>query len=93
MNGLKRRLEGAKRRWAKELPSVLWAYRTTPRRSTRETLISLAYGVEAVIPVEVNLCSARVAGFGPTENSELMMKQLNLLEERRESTTIQLEKY
>ena len=54
---------------------------------------SLTYGAEAVIPTEVNLCSARVAGFGPTENSELMMKQLNLLEERQESSTIQLEEY
>ena len=26
VNGLKRRLEGAKGRWAEELPSVLWAY-------------------------------------------------------------------
>ena len=30
LNGLKRRLDGAKGRWAEELPSVLWAYRTTP---------------------------------------------------------------
>nr|XP_023921285.1 uncharacterized protein LOC112032757 [Quercus suber] len=32
VNRLKKRLEDAKGRWAKELPSVLWAYRTTPRR-------------------------------------------------------------
>jgi len=58
VNGLKRRLEGSKGRWAKELPNVLWAYRTTPRRTTGETLFSLTYRVEAVIPVEINLCSA-----------------------------------
>ena len=34
LNGLKRRLDSAKGNWAKELPNVLWAYRTTPRRST-----------------------------------------------------------
>ena len=34
LNGLKRRLDGAKGNWAKELPNVLWAYRTTPCRST-----------------------------------------------------------
>ena len=66
MNGLKKRLDGAKGKWAKELPNVLWAYRTTPRRSTGETLFSLTYGAEAVIPVEVNLCSAWVEGFNPT---------------------------
>ena len=66
VNGLKERLDGAKGKWAKELPNVLWAYRTTPRRSTGETPFSLTYGAEAVIPVEVNLCSAWVEGFNPT---------------------------
>ena len=74
MNGLKRRLEDAKGRWANELPSVLWAYRITPRRSTGETPFSLTYGVEAVIPAEVNLCSGWVSRFSPAENSELMIK-------------------
>ena len=58
MNGLKRRLEGAKGNWTKELPNVLWAYRTTPWRSTGQTPFSLTYGAEAVTPAEVNLCSA-----------------------------------
>ena len=55
VNGLKRRLEGAKGNWAEELPNVLWAYQITPRRSTGETPFSLTYGAEAVIPAEVNL--------------------------------------
>ena len=58
VNGLKRRLEGSKGKWVEELPNVLWAYQTTPRRSTRETPFSLTDRVEAVIPAEVNLCSA-----------------------------------
>ena len=33
----KTRLEGAKGIWPDELPSVLWAYRTTARTSTGET--------------------------------------------------------
>ena len=82
MNGLKRRLEGAKGMWVEEFPSVLWAYRTTLRRSIVETPFSLTYGVEAVISAEVNLCNARVLGFSPVENSKLMLRQLNLLEER-----------
>ena len=77
LNGLKRRLDGAKGRWAEELPNVLWAYRTTPRRSTGETPFSLTYGAEAVIPTEVSLCSARVAGFEPAQNADLMMEHLD----------------
>ena len=52
------RLDGVKGRWAKDLPNVLWAYRTTPKRSTGENSFSLTYGAEAMILDEVNLCSA-----------------------------------
>ena len=93
VNGLKRRLVSAKGRWAEELPNVLWAFQTTPRRSTRETLFSLTYGAEAVIPAEINLCSAPILGFNLTKNSELMLKQLNLLKECQELATIRLAKY
>ena len=58
-----------------------------------ETPFSLTYRAEAVILAEVNLCNARVSGFSPAENSELMLAQLNLLEEHRESATIRLAEY
>ncbi|XP_030940280.1 uncharacterized protein LOC115965249 [Quercus lobata] len=93
LNGLKRRLDGAKGRWAEELPNVLWAYHTTPRRSTREIPFSLTYGAEAVIPAEVNLCSAQVAGFDPAENDELMLERLDWLKECQEAAIIRLAKY
>ena len=93
MNGLKRRLEGIKGRWAEELPNILWAYRTTPKRFTGETLFSLTYGIKAVILDEVNLCSARVSEFALIESNKLMVKQLDLLEEYRESATIWLVEY
>ncbi|CAL2276680.1 unnamed protein product [Prunus armeniaca] len=41
---LKERLEGAEVKWVDGLPRVLWAYRTTKRRSIGETPFSLAYG-------------------------------------------------
>ena len=93
LSGLKKRLDGAKGRWADELPGVLWAYRTTPRRSTGETPFSLAYGAEAVIPAEIDLCSARVAGFNLARNDEMMVESLDRLEECRESATIRLAEY
>ncbi|XP_038683037.1 uncharacterized protein K02A2.6-like [Tripterygium wilfordii] len=36
LDGIKKRLESSKGRWVEELPSLLWAYRTTPRRSTEK---------------------------------------------------------
>ena len=90
VNRLKKRLEGTKSRWAEELPNIFWAYRMTPKRFTGETPFSLMYGTEVVIPAKVNLCNARVSGFAFTENDELMVKQLNLLEEYQELVSIRL---
>ncbi|KAL5555089.1 hypothetical protein UlMin_037325 [Ulmus minor] len=54
---LKKKLEKSKGAWVDELPLVLWAYRTSFRAATGETPFSLAYGVEAVIPIEIKLFS------------------------------------
>ena len=93
LSGLKRRLDGAKGNWAEELPNILWAYQTTPRRSTGETPFPLTYGAEAVIPTEVNLCNARIDGFNPVHNKLMMVEHLDLLEEYWEAATIRLAKY
>ena len=42
---IKTRLDGAKGIWPEELPSVLWAYRTTAKTPTGETPFQLAYEV------------------------------------------------
>lgn len=93
LNGLKKRLDRAKGRWVQELPSVLWAYRTTPRRSTSATPFSLAYGMEAVIPFEVGLPTLRSELFHQDENNVNLARELNLAEERRETAAIRLASY
>jgi hypothetical protein len=40
-------------KWVKELPSILWALRTTPSHATGHTLFSLVYSSEAMLPTEV----------------------------------------
>ena len=67
---------------------MLWAYQTTPRRSTRETTFSLTYEAEAVIPAKVNICSTRIDGFNPVQNELMMVERLDLLEEYREVAVI-----
>ena len=93
VNRLKKRLDGAKGRWAEKLPNVLWAYRTTSRRSIGETSFSLNYGAEAVVSDEINLCSAWVVEFAPTQNDKLLVESLDFLEEYQEAVTIRLAKY
>ena len=46
-----------------------------------------------MILTEVSLCSARVAGFDPIQNADLMMEHLDWLEECQEATTIWLTEY
>ena len=67
---IKTQLEGAKGIWPEELPSVLWAYRTTTRTLTGETLFRLTYGSEAVISVEVGLTSYKVHNHDKSKNDE-----------------------
>ncbi|RVW48156.1 Gag-Pol polyprotein [Vitis vinifera] len=59
ITALKKMLEQAKGKWVEELPGVLWAYRTTPRRPTGNTPFALAYGMDAIIPTEIGLPTIR----------------------------------
>ncbi|GFY80997.1 hypothetical protein Acr_01g0008060 [Actinidia rufa] len=52
LRNLKARLERSKSEWAKNLPSILWAYHTTSRIPTGETPYSMVFGTESVILVE-----------------------------------------
>ena len=67
---IKTRLEGAKGIWPEEIPSVLWAYRTTARTPTGETPFQLTYGNEAIIPAEIELTSYRVNNYDEGRNDE-----------------------
>ena len=66
---------------------------STRRRSTGETPFTLAYGVEAVIPLEVGLPTTRTTEFDVEENESSLRKDLNLMEERRDIATIRLALY
>lgn len=48
------------RDWHENLPFALHGYRTSVRTSTGATPFSLVYGMEAVLPVEVEIPSLRV---------------------------------
>ena len=71
---IKTQLDGAKGIWLEELPSILWAYRTTARTPTRETPFRLTYGSEAVILVEVGLISYRMENNDESRNDEAVRR-------------------
>ena len=90
---IKTRLEGAKGIWPEELPSIVWAYRTTARTPTGETPFRLTYGSEAVIPTEVGLTSYRVHNHNESRNDEAMRLQLDLIDEIRSAAEQRLARY
>ena len=46
--------------WHEMLPFALHGYRTTARTSTEVTHYSLVYGMEVVLPIEVQIPSLRI---------------------------------
>jgi len=67
------------------LPFALHGYRTSVRTSTGATPFFLVYGMEAVLPVEVEVPSMRVlmeAELSETEWVQSRYDQLNRIEEK-----------
>ena len=76
-------------KWARELPSVLWALRTSPSRATGESPFFLTYGSEAVLPTELEFGSPRVRNFNEKLSEDSRLSDLDQLEEARGVATIQ----
>ena len=79
---LKIKLENLKGKWVEYLLEVLWAYRTTRKSATQEASFALAFGYEALAPVEVGLKSPTVEFASAEHNGEILRLNLDLLEEK-----------
>ncbi|KAG7559308.1 Ribonuclease H domain [Arabidopsis thaliana x Arabidopsis arenosa] len=95
LDGIKKRLDAKKGRWADELEGVLWSHRTTPRRATGETPFALVYGTECVIPTEAEILGIRRRLLPEQENSntQMMLDELDLIDERRDSALVRMQNY
>jgi hypothetical protein len=72
--------------WHEMLPFALHGYRTSVRTSTGATPFSLVYGMEAVLPVEVEIPSIRIlmeTKLTEAEWCQSRFDQLNFIEEKR----------
>ena len=61
-----------------------------PKTATGHTPFSLAYGSEAMIPVETEVPSHRRIHFDQNENEKLQLEALDLLDERREEARLRI---
>ena len=92
-SALKTKLENLKGKWVEYLPEVLWADRTTRKSATQETPFALAFGIEAVDPVEVELKSPRIELANIKHNEEALCLNLDLIEEKHEQALKRVEDY
>ena len=72
---------------------MLWAYRTTQRLPTGETPFTLAFGTEAVIPIELKLLSERVVAFNEQRNPQDLKANFDLLKEKRKTAQVRMVAY
>ena len=75
-----------------ELPGVLWAYKTTTRRSTGISRFAITYGMEAIMPTEIGMPIIR-SNIPKQENVELVIKDLDTVDELRESAAVRIASY
>ncbi|XP_065002236.1 uncharacterized protein LOC135635220 [Musa acuminata AAA Group] len=80
LDGLKRRVSAARSAWTDELPSVLLSLRTTPKTATRESLYSLTFGTEAVLPPVVAISTLRTRSYDEEVSNEGLRASLDMLE-------------
>ncbi|PNX94126.1 hypothetical protein L195_g017294 [Trifolium pratense] len=57
---IKKHIAKKSRNWNKTLNQILWAYRNSPKESTKSTPFRLTYGHDAVLPAEVCVQSVRI---------------------------------
>ncbi|XP_017221564.1 uncharacterized protein LOC135148512 [Daucus carota subsp. sativus] len=93
LRGLKKTLTESKKKWPEHLPQVLCSYRTTQKTSTGETPFKLAFGAEALAPVEIGSPSFRLQNFNINDSIEGMRTNLELLDEVRAEAVQKMELY
>ena len=74
------------RDWPEKLHTALWGYRTSIRTSTGETPFALTYGMEAMLPIELEIPSLRVLLENEVNEVQWLQSrhdELSLLDERR----------
>ena len=75
---------------------MLWAYHATVRTPTKATPFSLVYRCEAVLPLEIQISSLRVALMAEMTNEEkhrLRLQELEALDDKRLQAQQQIELY
>jgi hypothetical protein len=81
------------KRWMKELASVVWSLRTTPSQATGFSPFFLVYGVEVVLPMNLEYGSPRTKAYDDRSNQTNREDSLDQLEEARDVALLHSARY
>jgi hypothetical protein len=81
------------KRWAAELPSVLWSLRTTPSQATGFTPFFLVYGSKAMLLTDVEYGSPRLKAYNLQNNDATRENTLDQLEEAHDVALLHSARY
>ena len=91
---LRKTVMDSKRDWDSKLTAALWAYCTTYKVTTRMTSFALMYGLEAILPIEFEIPSLRLAigeRLDTTESLKNRLTELEALNENRQLASQHME--
>jgi hypothetical protein len=77
----------------KELPSVVWSLRTTPSRATGFSPFFLVYGVEAILPTDLEYGSPRTKAYDDQSNQTNREDSLDQQDEARDMASLHSAQY
>ena len=90
INNLKKRLDEKKRRWAEELPFLLWIDRTTSKVATCQTPYSLVFKTEAMIPTKMVIPTSRYLLQNQEDNNRILAQDLDTIDELKDLAKIRI---
>jgi hypothetical protein len=81
-------------KWIRELPYMVWSLRTQPSPALHgNTPFFIAYGSEAVLPADLIFGAPRLTFKNIAEAEATRLEDIDVLEEERLNTVIQLARY
>jgi hypothetical protein len=81
------------KKWATELPLVLWRLRTMSSRATGFTPFFLVYGSEAMLPTDLEYGSPRLKAYNKQSNDVARENTLDQLEEAHDIALLHSARY
>jgi transposase InsO family protein len=85
---IKKKIEENPKMWHEVLSEALWSYRISKHSDIKVTPFELIYGQEAVLPVEVNLDTLRIAQqneLSTVDYHNLMLNRLDEVSDKRKN--------